>query len=150
MFCLSLLTVLTVSCMSNNFSNRADNQDSQANAPKEVVAPNTNHENDLRDRIEQISRAAQGRVGVSATVLETGESVSLNGNQRFPMQSIYKFLIAMAVLAQVDQGKLKLDQKIRVETSDIVQDSRILDQNSQGVELTLTELLGNVIDLLLD
>lgn len=139
--------------MNNHFSNRAVNQDSQANASKEVVASNTNRENDLRDspkerlrqRIEQISRAAQGRVGMSATVLETGESVTLNGNQRFPMQSVYKFPIAMAVLAQVDQGKLKLDQKIRVETSDIVQGSRILDENSQGVEFTLAELLKYMV-----
>lgn len=149
-FCLS---VLTVGCMNNNSSNRANNQDSQANAPKEVIASNTNRESSLRDspkerlrqRIEQISRAAQGRVGMSATVLETGESVSLNGNQRFPMQSVYKFPIAMAVLAQVDQGKLKLDQKIRVETSDIVQGSRILDENSQGMEFTLAELLKYMV-----
>ncbi|WP_197985675.1 class A beta-lactamase, subclass A2 [Leptolyngbya sp. Cla-17] len=131
--------------MNNNFSNRADNHDRQADAPKEVVASNTNQENDLRDRIEQIARAAQGRVGVSGTVVETGASVSLNGNQRFPMQSVYKFPIAMAVLAQVDQGKLKLDQKIRVETSDIVQGSRILDESSQGVELTLAALLKYMV-----
>ena len=82
---------------------------------------------------------------MTATVLETGESVSLNGNQRFPMQSVYKFPIAMAVLAQVDQGKLKLDQQIRVEASDIVQGSRILDRNSLGVELSLTELLKYMV-----
>ena len=145
LFYLSLLTGLAVGCMSNNFSNRADNQDSQANASKQVVGSNTNSENNLRDRIQQISRAAQGRVGVTATVLETGESVTLNGNQRFPMQSVYKFPIAMAVLAQVDQGKLKLDQKIRVETRDIVQGSRILDKNSQGVEFSLTELLKYMV-----
>lgn len=145
MFCLSLLTVLTVGCMSNNFSNRADNQDSQADKPKEVIASNTNREKDLRDRIEQISHAAQGRVGMSAAVIETGKSVSLNGNQHFPMLSVYKFPIAMAVLAQVDQGKLNLDQKIRVETSDIVPGSRILDENSQGVEFTLTELLKYMV-----
>lgn len=145
MFCLSLLTV---GCMNNNFRNRADNQDSQANAPKEVVASNTNRENDLRDRIEQISRAAQGRVGVSATVLETGEPVTLNGNQRFPMQSVYKFPIGMAVLAQVDQGKLNLDQRVRIETSDFVSDlqhSPIRDENPQGVELSLTELLKYMV-----
>jgi beta-lactamase class A len=87
----------------------------------------------------------KGRVGVTAIVLETGESVTLNENQRFPMQSVYKFPIAMAVLAQVDQGKLKLDQKVRVEASDIVQHSRILDRNSQGVELSLTELLKYMV-----
>jgi len=138
-FCLSLLAV---GCTSNNSSNRADNQDSQTVALKEVAASTANNENELRDRIEQISQASQGRVGVTAIVLETGESVTLNGDQRFPMQSVYKFPIVMAILAQVDQRNLKLDQKMRIEASDIVRDSRILDENSQGMEYSLAELLA--------
>lgn len=127
-----------------NFGNRGDTSNSQTSALNEMTTSNTDRSNELHDRrIEQISRAAQGRVGMTATVLETGESVSLNGNQRFPMRSVYKFLIA--VLAQVDQGKLKLDQQIRVEASDIVQGSRILDRNSLGVELSLTELLKYMV-----
>jgi beta-lactamase class A len=54
----------------------------------------------LSDEIQQIARTAQGRVGVGATVLETGESVALNADQRFPMQSVYKLPIGMAVLRQ--------------------------------------------------
>ncbi len=120
-FCLSLLAV---GCTGTNSTSSKVNQDNRTGALKEVTTFNTNDENELlRARIEQVSRAAQGRIGVTATVLETGESASLNGEQRFPMQSVYKFPIAMAVLAQVDQGKLKLDQKIRVEASDIVQQS---------------------------
>jgi beta-lactamase class A len=61
------------------------------------------------------------------------------------MQSVYKFPIAMAVLAQVDQGKLKLDQKIRVEASDVLQGSRILDEKSQGMEFSLAELLKYMV-----
>lgn len=61
------------------------------------------------------------------------------------MQSVYKFPIAMAILAQVDQGNLTIDQKIRVEAGDIVQDSRILDENSQGKEYSLTELLQYMV-----
>jgi beta-lactamase class A len=159
--CVLCLSLLTVGCTSNNFRNRADNQDSQTNATKEVVESSANNENELRNQIEQISHAAQGRVGVTATVLETGESVTLNGDQRFPMQSVYKFPIGMAVLAQVDQGKLKLDQQIRVETSDFVSDlqhSPIRDENPQGVELSLAELLkymvsesnGTACDMLLE
>jgi len=45
---------------------------------------------------------AKGRVGVAAEVLETGASVSLNPQEHFPMQSVYKLPIGMAVLAQVD------------------------------------------------
>lgn len=109
------------------------------------MASTANDENELRDRIEQISQTAQGQVGVTATVLETGESVTLNGDQRFPMQSVYKFPIAMAVLAQVDQGNLQLDQRIRIEAGDIVQDSRILDENSQEMEFSLAELLQYMV-----
>lgn len=143
--CLFCLSLLTVGCTGSNSNNTEDNQDSQTNAPKEVVTSNTDNKNELRDQIEQISHAAQGRVGVTATVLETGETVTLNGNQRFPMQSVYKFPIAMAVLAQVDQGKLKLDQKIRVEASDVVQGSRILDEKLQGMEFSLAELLKYMV-----
>ena len=145
-FCLFLLTVLlTIGCTDINFGNRGDALNSRKSALNEMTTSNTDRSNELHDRIEQISRAAQGRVGMTATVLETGESVSLNGNQRFPMRSVYKFPIAMAVLAQVDQGKLKLDRQIRVEASDIVQGSRILDRNSLGVELSLTELLKYMV-----
>lgn len=143
-FCLCL-SLLAVSCTLNGSSSRLDNRDSQTNVPKQIVASDTNIESELRDRIDTISDAAQGRVGVAATVLETGESVALNGDQRFPMQSVYKFPIAMAVLAQVDQGNLKLDQKIRVEASNIVQGSQVLDENSQGKEFTLTELLQYMV-----
>ena len=47
--------------------------------------------------------------------------------------------------AQVDRGKLKLDQKIRVEASDVLQGSRILDEKSQGMEFSLTELLKYMV-----
>lgn len=69
----------------------------------------------LRRQIEQISTAAQGRVGVAALLLPAGETVTLNGDERFPMQSVYKFPIGMAVLHEVDRGALRLDQTVRVE-----------------------------------
>jgi len=141
-FCLLLLTL---GCTSVNSSNREDTPNNETSAPSGITISNADRTNELRDRIEQISQAARGRVGVKATVLETGESVTLNGDQQFPMQSVYKFPIAMAVLAQVDQGKLKLDQKIRVEASDVLQGSRILNEKSQGMEFSLAELLKYMV-----
>jgi len=141
-FCLFLLTL---GCTSVNSSNREDTPNNETIAPSGITISNADRTNELRDRIKQISQAARGRVGVKATVLETGESVTLNGDQQFPMQSVYKFPIAMAVLAQVDQGKLKLDQKIRVEASDVLQGSRILNEKSQGMEFSLAELLKYMV-----
>lgn len=136
-----------VGCTNNSFSNENLKNKDSGSQPQALTTP-TDSLTELRDRIEQLSRDAQGRVGVTATVLETGETVTLNGDQQFPMQSVYKFPIAMAVLAQVDQGKLSLDQNIRVETSDFIserQHSPIRDQNPQGVELSLAELLRYMI-----
>jgi beta-lactamase class A len=145
-FCWFVLTVLlTVSCTSINSIGGETDSNSQTHASSETSASNIDRNNELRDRIEQISQTAQGRVGVTATVLETGESVTLNGDQQFPMQSVYKFPIAMAVLAQVDQGHLKLDQKIRIEASDIVQDSQVLEEDSEGKEFRLAQLLQYMV-----
>lgn len=141
-FCLFLLTI---GCTGISSSNRAGTSNNQTSVQSEITPSNTDRLNELRDRIEQISQSAQGRVGVTATVLETGESVSLNGDQRFPMRSVYKFPVAMAVLAQVDQGNLQLDQQVQVEASEIIQGSRILDENSQRREFSLAELLQYMV-----
>jgi len=104
----------------------------------------TSSKENLRGQIEKIAREAKGRVGVSLTVLETNEVVAFNPKQQFPMQSVYKFPIGMAVLQKVDQGVLKLDQLIRVEKSDLVPAglrSPIRDKNPQGVSMSLRELL---------
>src|SRR5262249_10503323 len=66
----------------------------------------------LAKQIETIAATAKGHVGVSAVVIETGMSVSLNAGDHFPMQSVYKLPISMTVLSQVDAGKLTLDQKV--------------------------------------
>jgi beta-lactamase class A len=144
--CLFLLSVLlTVGCTGINSGSREVTSNRPTVPSSEITTATTERTDPLRDRIEQISQAAQGRVGMTATVLESGELVSLNGNQRFPMQSVYKLPIAMVVLKQVDQGNLKLDQKIRIEASDIVQGSQVLDENSQGKEFTLSELLQYMV-----
>jgi beta-lactamase class A len=102
-------------------------------------------QNKLREQIEQIAASARGRVGAAVTVVETGESlVALNADQRFPMQSVYKLPIAIAVLRQVDGGALKLEQKVKVEKSDFIsgrQHSPIRDKNPRGTELSVRDLL---------
>ena len=102
----------------------------------------------LRNQIEQIAAAAKGRVGVAAVVLETGATVSLNSHDRFPMQSVYKLPIGMAVVKQVDAGKTKLDQKVSVTKKDFVragQHSPIRDKYPNGTEITVNELLRYAI-----
>lgn len=103
---------------------------------------------ELQKQIAQIAAAAKGHVGVTALVLETGESVSLNPHDHFPMQSVYKLPIGMAVLKQVEAGKMTLDQKVSVAKSDFVragQYSPIRDQHPAGAEMSVNELLARML-----
>ena len=106
-----------------------------------VADPDTATQN----RITQIAAEAKGSVGVLAVILETNATVaSLNPQAHFPMQSVYKLPISMAVIKQVDAGKLRLDQKVPVATEDYVgaaAHSPIRDKYPNGTSLTTEELL---------
>ncbi len=110
----------------------------------EGVYAQTPSAGDWRGHIEQIAHAAQGRVGVAVTVLETGASIAVRGDQRFPMQSVSKLPIGMAVLQQVDQGVLQLAQQVWVERNDFMargQHSPLRDRYPHDVALRVRDLL---------
>jgi beta-lactamase class A len=58
----------------------------------------------LRHKIGDIAEEAKGRVGVYAVMLESGESVGWNENERFAMQSVVKVPISLAVLRKVQES----------------------------------------------
>lgn len=96
----------------------------------------------------KIAEPAGGRVGAAAVLLETQTKMSLNSEQRFPMQSVYKVPIVMATLKRVDEGKLRLDQKVTLAAVDLPPNqvhSPIRDNNPRGITLTLRELLRAAI-----
>src|SRR5205085_136830 len=105
--------------------------------------------NGLRLQIERISHQAHGRVGCAVVLLETGESPDFRGDERFPMQSVYKLPIGMAVLHEVEGGALNLEKKVRVEQSDLLPlkaHSPIRDEHPQGgVEFSVRELLRYMV-----
>jgi beta-lactamase class A len=136
------ITVFTSACSGSVTSQKGDA--AKKPAESQAAKKDDGRSRELEGRIGQIAGEAKGRVGVAAVVLETGEAVSLNPHEHFPMQSVYKLPIAMAVLRQADEGKLKLDQRVRVEKGDYVrqgQHSPIRDENPKGVELSVAELL---------
>lgn len=106
--------------------------------------PKRNSIDSLRNQLEQIAHSAEGRVGVAATVLETGQLVALNGDKQFPMQSVYKMPIGMTVLQQVDRRKLRLNQVVHVEEKEYVserQHSPLRDKYPKGADVSVGDLL---------
>jgi beta-lactamase class A len=95
--------------------------------------------------LDRIARETDGTLGAAIRLVETGETVVLNRDGHFPMQSVYKAPIGMAVLHEVDAGRLSLDAPIRVEAGDLVPSgmhSPLRDAHPQGgVSVPLRELL---------
>lgn len=65
----------------------------------------------LEATVAALADGAQGRIGVAAIDLSSGRSLSILGDQPFPMASTSKIAIAATYLDLVDQGKLKLDDR---------------------------------------
>lgn len=97
----------------------------------------------LKERINKIIGDKNAKVGISIVYSDGKETININGEDKFPMQSVFKFHIALAVLAEVDKGNLSLEQAIEIKKSDMLPDtwSPIRDAYPGGAMLTLGEII---------
>jgi beta-lactamase class A len=75
----------------------------------------------LRPQLAEIAESISGDVGVAVRLIERGDTISYHGTHPFPMQSVYKFPLALQFMKDVDNGKITLEQKIPVTTTDYYQ-----------------------------
>ncbi|CAD0000513.1 class A beta-lactamase, subclass A2 [Flavobacterium salmonis] len=100
--------------------------------------------NELREKLDQIILGKNATVGISIKNIEDKDTLSINGKLKAPLMSVFKFHIALAVLSQVDHGKISLDQKIFIKKKDLLPDtwSPIREDFPEGnIYLTLDKLL---------
>ena len=97
----------------------------------------------LRQQIQHIISAKKADVGVSIKGIEDKDTLSIHGNQSYPMQSVFKFHIALAVLDENDKGNLSIYQKIKVRKTDLPSDtwSPIKVKYPNGTVLPLSEII---------
>jgi beta-lactamase class A len=144
-----VITVTTFACASSSVRTQESTLNKKASSPNlqgsNANQSATSQDSTLNSEIKTIAAEANGRVGVTALVLETGETVaSLNPRDHFPMQSVYKLPISLAVMQAVDAGKIKLNDKVAVTKSDMVGPaafSQVRDRYPNGTSLTVEELL---------
>lgn len=114
----------------------------------------------LKKEILQITKDKNGTVAVSVLDFGNDKTVHINGNKKLPMLSVFKFHIGLAVLNEVDQGKLNLDQKILIKKSDLLENtwSPIRERFPEGdiemplgllIKYTVAESDNNGCDILL-
>lgn len=88
-------------------------------------------------------------IGVSAIHIESGKRLSARNTERFPMGSVYKFPIALAVLRRVDAGTLSLDQIVTIEPKDFTPGwSPLRDRaNKRPIALPVRDLLRHMVSV---
>ena len=105
----------------------------------------------LRQQIRVIADEAHGKVSVACSLPGSALNCDLNPNEQPPMQSVFKLPLALAVLHQVEQGTLSLDQTVRFLPEDRILPhvySPLQDQYPDaGVNIPLHELLRLTVSL---
>jgi beta-lactamase class A len=104
----------------------------------------------LREELAEIAAGVHGRVGIAVVGIESGDTLTIDGSGRYPMQSVYKFPVALAVLQRVDSGTLSLEQKLHLTKADLLPGtwSPLREKYPEGdVDVTLDEILRYTVSL---
>ncbi|MCU0372138.1 MAG: class A beta-lactamase, subclass A2 [Ignavibacteria bacterium] len=104
----------------------------------------------LRDDIRKIISTADGKVGAAIKFLDRGDTLTVNNDYKYPMQSVYKFPLAFAVLNMIDKGEYSLKHEIRLTKGELLPDtwSPLRDKYPEGnVDIPLSEILTYTVSL---
>ncbi|WP_454717589.1 class A beta-lactamase [Caulobacter segnis] len=67
----------------------------------------------LSSRINELEQRSGGRLGVAVLDTQTGRRFAWRGDERFRMCSTIKLPLSAAILRRVDQGRERLDRRVR-------------------------------------
>src|SRR5581483_1827377 len=102
----------------------------------------------LNERMKNYAHEAQGKLSVSARVVDGTERYSFHGTRKAPMQSVYKLPIVVVALQKVQEGQLDLGKVVHVTPDEYIQaagNSPLRDKHPRGDDFTVRELLRRAI-----
>lgn len=73
----------------------------------------------LADAVEAAVRGFQGRAGAAVRAVDDGWTVEAGGRQSLPQQSVSKLWVALTLLEQRDEGRVRLDDPITISRRDL-------------------------------
>jgi beta-lactamase class A len=98
----------------------------------------------LTARIQAIISSSGAKVGVGLMGVDFPDTLLFSGTGHFPMQSVYKFPLALAILDRVDKGTLRLNQPIHIPKAELDTNTwspMVEEHPGQDIDLTLADLL---------
>lgn len=103
--------------------------------------------NTLLREIEQIAASKKAEIGVAITWGDGSDVIMFNADKRFPMQSVFKFHIAAALLSEIDQGKFALNQRLKIGPEELTPDiwSPMRETYPTGAELTIARVIEYMV-----
>ena len=101
----------------------------------------------LRQQVQEIIASKKAVVGVQIIGNNDKDTLTLGGTRHYPMQSVFKLHIALAVLSGVDKGTYRLDQKIEIRKQDLLPGlySPLREKYPNGATLPLSEVLSYTV-----
>jgi beta-lactamase class A len=103
------------------------------------------HLDDLAPQLAATLQGQQGTYGLALLDLNSGEYLSLGGDQVFPAASTFKLPLVIYALQQVDRGHASLDETMAIEPRDMAGGSGTLQYRPLGSKWTLGQLIDKAI-----
>ena len=102
---------------------------------------------ELKKEIEIIVGGKDLKLGFALYDFSTGKSISINGNDKYPMQSVFKFPIGVALLDCVSRGEFLLSDSVTLTKADLSPDlwSPIRERWPEGVRLPLVSVMTYMV-----
>lgn len=102
---------------------------------------------ELKKEIEIIVGGKDLKLGFALYDFSTGKSISINGNDKFPMQSVFKFPLGVALLDCVSRGEFALSDSVTLTKADLSPDlsSPIRERWPEGVRLPLVSVMTYMV-----
>jgi beta-lactamase class A len=73
----------------------------------------------VRDRINELGRGFNGKVGIAVRSIDDGWATGWKADELYPQQSVSKLWVSITALDAVDRGRVRLDDKVTLTRDDL-------------------------------